>query len=148
MLFTANAANGLRVSKFINHCSGSGYERMGEVASTPISGLFSSTIEKQGDRPMNTNHSFKLNLSKHSKIEFITTPIFYANGEPLVDAYTNLSLICTCPYKRLTDMISAANSSQALIIVQIDAAAQSNNLPATSSTKTVQSFQCYGQSLL
>ncbi|WP_114787079.1 class I tRNA ligase family protein [Vibrio tetraodonis] len=40
---------------------------------------------------MNTNYSFNLNLSKSSKTKFITTPIFYANGEPhLGHAYTGI----------------------------------------------------------
>ncbi|MYM58038.1 methionine--tRNA ligase [Vibrio sp. OCN044] len=94
---------------------------------------------------MNTNNSFKLNLSKSSKTEFITTPIFYANGEPhLGHAYTGIIADIFCRYQRL----SQTNIGCQLITgtdehgQKIASAAQSNNLPTQDFVDNLsQSFQ-------
>ncbi|WP_341661895.1 class I tRNA ligase family protein [Vibrio sp.] len=94
---------------------------------------------------MNTNHSFKLNFSKSSKIEFITTPIFYANGEPhLGHAYTGIIADIFCRYERLsqTDIGCQLITGTDEHGQKIASAAQSNNLPAQDFVDTLsQSFQ-------
>ncbi|CAM3903840.1 methionine--tRNA ligase [Vibrio aquimaris] len=94
---------------------------------------------------MNTNNSFNLNLSKSSKTEFITTPIFYANGEPhLGHAYTGIIADIFCRYERLAQidigckLITGTDEHGQ----KIASAAQSNNLPAQDFVDTLsQSFQ-------
>ncbi|MFY2509179.1 methionine--tRNA ligase [Vibrio pectenicida] len=94
---------------------------------------------------MNINHRFNLNLSKSSKAAFITTPIFYANGEPhLGHAYIGIIGDIFCRYERL----SKINNGCQLITgtdehgQKIAAAAQSHNLPPQDFVDTLsQSFQ-------